>query len=165
MVADDTTPHVEPNDSTGRPHVADTEIVITRVIDAPREIVYEAFTTPVLAKHWWGPKDSITTELEFDARPGSAWHARIRSAEGDEHPQRGIVRDVATYSHLAFTFVSDDDPNHQSLVDVRLADVGDRTEVVFQQGPFESADSRDSHRAEWNESLDRLDEFLRAKRR
>jgi len=75
------------------------------------------------------------------------------------------VRDVATYRHLAFTFVSDEDPNHQSLVDVTLADVGDRTEVVFQQGPFQSADSRDSHRAEWNECFDRLDEFLRTQRR
>ena len=158
--------HRQPNEASVSTAVADYDLVITRLVDAPRDVVFNAWTNPALAIQLWGPKDFVITELELDPRPGGAWHARMRSPQGDEYPQSGVMRDVVPFEHIAFTFVWEDEPADESLVEVTFADRGDtKTEFTFHQSPFKSAELRDSHRDGWNECFDRLDAFLTSNRR
>ena len=65
---------------------ADGEIVSTRVFDAPREVVFRAFTDPALLARWWGPKGFTNTFHEFDPRPGGAWRFVMHGPDGTDYP-------------------------------------------------------------------------------
>jgi len=61
------------------------EIVITRVFDAPRELVFKTITDPSLVPQWWGPKRFTTTVDKMEVRPGGQWRFVQRDADGNEH--------------------------------------------------------------------------------
>lgn len=144
---------------------AKPELVITRVFDAPRPLVFQLWTEREHAMRWWGPKNFTTTVLEMDPRPGGTWRARMRSPEGKEYSQRGIFREIVAPERLVFTFVwegasSGDDAGHEMVVTVTFADRGGKTEMTFRQGVFKSVQSRNGHVEGWTECFDRLDEYL-----
>ena len=68
----------------GATGVPGEELVITRVFDAPRELVFAAWTDPRHVAQWWGPLGWTTPVCEIDLRPGGVWRYGIRSAEGQE---------------------------------------------------------------------------------
>jgi uncharacterized protein YndB with AHSA1/START domain len=138
------------NKSATRP-----ELVITRVFDAPRELVWLAWTDREQATRW-GPKGFTTPEREMDFRPGGAWHARMISPDGKEYRQHGVVREVVPQERLSFTFIWDETPDVEMLVTVSFKAKGDKTEMTFRQTGFPSTDSRDGHRGGWTEAFDRL---------
>jgi hypothetical protein len=75
--------------------LAEPELVIMRVFNAPRDVVWKAWTDPKYAVQWWGPKDYPATHLEMDVRPGGIWRGRLRSTEdGRELSHKG---DTAAY--------------------------------------------------------------------
>jgi uncharacterized protein YndB with AHSA1/START domain len=135
------------------------ELVITRIFDAPRELVWKAWTDPEQAKAW-GPKGFTTTEREMDFRPGGAWHAVMISPRGEVYRQHGIVREIVPLERLVFTFVWDESPDNEMLVSVTFTDRGAKTEMTFRQTGLVSAASRDGHVVGWNEAFDRLTELL-----
>lgn len=132
------------------------ELVITRVLDAPRALVFKVWTEREHARHWWGPKDFTTPELEMDLRVGGAWRATIRSPEGKDYRQRGVFREIVAPERLVFTFIWDESPTVEMLVTVTFAERGGKTEMTFRKGPFTSVDSHDSEEEGWNECFDRL---------
>jgi len=74
----------------------DREIELRRVFDAPRRLVWEAFTKPEHVRQWWGCDGSSILVCEIDLRPGGAWHIVMRMPDGSNHPvPRGISRDRA----------------------------------------------------------------------
>ena len=79
------------------------EIVITRLFDAPREMVFAAWTDPKQLQRWWGPKDFTNPVCECDARAGGEWHIVMRQWNGAEYPCGGVYREVAPPERLAFT--------------------------------------------------------------
>jgi uncharacterized protein YndB with AHSA1/START domain len=131
------------------------ELVIRRVFDAPLDLVWAMWSEREHATKW-GPKGFTTPEREMDLRPGGAWHARMISPEGREYRQHGVVREVVPREKLSFTFMWDEDPGEEMLVTVTFTAVGDRTEMVFRQTGFDSAESRDGHEGGWNEAFDEL---------
>ena len=135
------------------------EIVIRRVFDAPRALVWSAWTAREHATQW-GPKGFTTPEREMDLRPGGAWHACMISPEGVEYRQHGTVREVVAPERLAFTFVWDATPEHEMLVTVTFEEFGARTEMTFRQTGIRTAASRDGHAGGWNEAFDRLEALL-----
>jgi uncharacterized protein YndB with AHSA1/START domain len=139
---------------------AERELVITRVFEAPRALVFKAWTQPERVMRWFGPKGFTTPLFEGDLRPGGAWRARMRSPQGQEYPQHGVVREIVEPERFAFTLVWDDQPDHEMLVTVTFAEREGKTGMAFRQGLFESIESRDSHREGWTESFDRLDDYL-----
>jgi uncharacterized protein YndB with AHSA1/START domain len=139
---------------------AGRELVITRVFDAPRPLVFKAWTERERVVRWYGPHGFSTTLFESDTRAGGAWRGRMRSPEGRELAQHGVVREVVEPQRFAFTFQWDDEPAPEQLVTVILAERGGQTEMTFRQGPFQTTEARDSHREGWNESFDRLDRYL-----
>jgi uncharacterized protein YndB with AHSA1/START domain len=130
-------------------------LVIRRVFDAPRALVWRAWSERDLATKW-GPKGFTTPEREMDLRPGGAWHARMISPDGKEYRQHGVVLEVIPLEKLSFTFIWDENPEEQMVVTVTLADLGDQTEMTFVQTGFDSTGSRDGHEGGWNEAFDGL---------
>lgn len=139
---------------------AGRELIITRVFDAPRDLVFQAWTEPEHLMHWWEPKGFTTLSFEMDSRPGGEWRAHMRSPEGEDYVHYGVLREVVRPERLVFTMTWEDDPDHEMLVTVTFADRGGKTEVILLQAPFKTDESRDSHAEGWNETLDRLVEYL-----
>ena len=82
---------------------SDRELVISRVINAPRERVYQAWTDPVLLKQWFAPKPWTTPVAETDVRPGGATLIVMRGPDGNEFPNRGVYLEVVPNERLVFT--------------------------------------------------------------
>lgn len=81
----------------------DREIVITRAFDAPRELVFKAWTDPQHLAHWWGP-DGFTTRIqEMDVRPGGAWNLIMRGPDGTDYPNHSIFTEVVKNERLAYS--------------------------------------------------------------
>lgn len=132
------------------------ELVIVRTFDAPRALVWKAWTDPVPAKAW-GPKGFTTPVREMGMHPGDPWRAVMIAPDGTEHRQHGVMREVVPLERIAFTFTWDTDPDVEMLVSVSFADDGERTVMTFRQTGFPSDGSRDGHRGGWNEAFDRLE--------
>jgi len=143
--------------------MAERELVITRVFDAPRDLVFRAWTDREHTMQWLGPKNLTAVEFEMDRRPGGAWHSRMRSADGTEYSNRGVVREVVEPERLVFTFAWDNEdgtPGREMLVTITFDEHHGGTEMTFSQAVFESAEDRDGHREGWSESFDRLAAYL-----
>jgi len=142
---------------------AERELVITRVFDAPRQLVFKAWTEPQHVTQWLGPKGFTALEFKMDRRPGGGWHSRMRSPDGIEYSNRGVVREVVEPERLVFTFAWDDEdgnPGREMLITIAFAEHDGGTEMTFSQAVFESAEDRDGHRGGWSESFDKLAEYL-----
>jgi uncharacterized protein YndB with AHSA1/START domain len=83
---------------------SDREVVVTRVVDAPRRLVFDAWTDPKHLPHWMlGPEGWTMPVCEIDLRPGGAWHFVWRRSDGTEMGMRGVYREVAPPERLVST--------------------------------------------------------------
>ena len=142
---------------------ADRELVVTRTFDAPRALVFAAWTNPEHLVRWWGPKGFTTPSCAMEVRPGGGFRTVMRSPEGTVHRLRGRYREVVPPERLVFTFAWEDEagrPGHETLVTVTLAEAGGKTRLTLHQAVFERVESRSSHHEGWRECLDRLAAFL-----
>jgi uncharacterized protein YndB with AHSA1/START domain len=142
---------------------AERELLITRLFDARRELVWKAWTERDRVLQWLGPKNFTALEFEMDRRPGGAWHSRMRSAEGVEYANGGVVREIVEPERLVFTFAWDEEdgtPGREMLITITFAERGAQTEMTFAQAVFESTEDRDGHSEGWSESFDKLAAFL-----
>jgi len=142
------------------PHV----LVITRIFDAPRALVWEAWTDSTKAKGWMGPRGFSTTHLESDLRPRGVWRACLRREDnGEELWQSGIYLEVVAPARFAFSFAWDDvnqRRGHETRITLTFAEGHEITTMVFRQEMFKTVEERDAHQQEWNSTLDRLTEYL-----
>ncbi|MBF9133859.1 SRPBCC family protein [Plantactinospora sp. S1510] len=94
------------------PATADREIVITRVIDAPRELVFEAFTEVRHLSRWWGPDGFTTTTRSFEFRVGGAWDFVMHGPDGTDYSEWISWTEIAAPERIALLHgESRDDPN------------------------------------------------------
>ena len=82
---------------------SDRELVLTRIIDAPREKLFRAWTEPELLKQWFAPLPCTTPVAETEVRPGGASLFVMRDPEGNEFPSRGVYLEVVNNERLVFT--------------------------------------------------------------
>ena len=142
---------------------AERELVITRVFDAPRPLVFKAWTEPARMARWTGPRGFTVTSSTVDVRPGGAYRTCLRSPEGRDHCMRGGYREVVAPERLVFSFdweEPDGTPGREMLITVTFADHDGKTRMTFHQARFDSIRDRDEHGEGWNSSFDRLDEYL-----
>ena len=128
--------------SAAEASTAERELVITRIFDAPRELVFRAWTEPDRAVRWWGPQGFTTAHYEIDFRQGGSYRVCMRSPEGTEHWQRGVCREMAAPERLVFTFAWEDAqgrPGHETVVTVTFAEYGAKTKLTLHQGGWSSA--------------------------
>jgi uncharacterized protein YndB with AHSA1/START domain len=82
---------------------ADREIVITRVVNAPRELVWEAWTDPKQVAQWWGPRGFTTTIEEMDVRVGGAWKHVMHGPDGTDYPNQSVFTEVVKPARIVFS--------------------------------------------------------------
>ncbi|HYT09821.1 MAG TPA: SRPBCC family protein [Mycobacteriales bacterium] len=142
------------------------EIVITRVFDAPRELVYRAYTDPDLIRRWWGPRRYETVVDTLEVRPGGRWRFLNREADGTEHGFHGVIHDAVAPERIVMTFEYEGAPGHVALDTAVLTDAGDGRTRVTATSVFQSLEDRDAMVASGmeggaRETYDRLEELLK----
>jgi uncharacterized protein YndB with AHSA1/START domain len=140
------------------------EIVMTRVFDAPRELVFKAYTDPEQVPHWWGQRGSTTIVDQMDVRPGGAWRYIQREANGEEYAFRGEFREIVPPERLVSTFEFEGMPGHV-VVDTATFEEHDGKTTVTVTSLFDTVEDRDGMLESGmetgaNESWDRLAELL-----
>lgn len=139
------------------------EIIISRVFDAPRDLVFKACTDPELISQWWGPESITTTVEEMDARPGGMWRVTQRDAEGNEYAFHGVYHEV-TPERIVDTFEYEAMPGHVALETVTLEDLDGRTKVtdrvVYQTVEDRDGTLQSGMEEGMNETMDRFTELV-----
>jgi uncharacterized protein YndB with AHSA1/START domain len=136
---------------------------IKRLIKAPRESVYAAWTDPAQLKQWFGPESVRTREIIADARVGGKFRWDLSNAEGEEMTARGEYRELQPGRKIVFTWQWEDDEvweNHISVVTVELSDAAGGTELCLTHQQLPNEKSRDGHNGGWNSALDKLENFF-----
>jgi uncharacterized protein YndB with AHSA1/START domain len=88
--------------TTDNVNTKDREIVTTRIIDKPRELVFKAWTDPIHLANWWGPKDFKNTFHEFDLRPEGDWKFTMHGPNGADYPNHSIFEEIIPLKKLVF---------------------------------------------------------------
>jgi uncharacterized protein YndB with AHSA1/START domain len=143
---------------------AGRELVVTRVIDAPRRLVFKTWTQPEHIARWWGPQGYTTIHCEMDIRVGGAYRFGMRSPQGTEHWKRGVYREIVEPERIVFTFAWESAghgvPGHELLTTVTFAEHGDKTKLTLHQAEFETTEGRDDHVTGWTSCLERFADYM-----
>ena len=127
---------------------SDRELVLTRLIDAPREKLYRAWTDAELLKQWFAPKPWTTPHAELDVRPGGASLVVMRSPDGNDMPCPGVYLEVVPNQRLVFTdaYTSAWQPSQKPFMTVILTfeDEGGKTRYTARVRHWTVAD-REAH--------------------
>ncbi len=143
---------------------SEREITLTREFDAPRDLLFKAFTRPEYVAQWWGQKGSTLAVCDMDFRPGGAWRFVERAADGNEYGFRGQIREILPPERIVQTFEFEGMPGHISVETMVLEDLGGRTRLTV-TSVFDSVQDRDGMLQSGMEKgagelYDRLAEFV-----
>lgn len=123
---------------------SDREIVMTRVFDAPRHLVFEAHTSCEHLSHWWGPRGYEIASCEMDFRPGGKWRILHRTPDGvEEHGFRGEYREIVPPERLVWTFEYEGFPGNISVETLTLEEHDGKTTLTV-TSVFDSVEARDA---------------------
>ena len=118
----------------------DREIVIERIVNAPRELVWRAWTEPDQIAKWWGPNGFTTTIHEMHVRVGGVWRFIMHGPDGTDYPNRIVYREIVKPERLFYDH-SDDKGNDHFQATVTFVAQGNRTKVTLRV-VFETAQAR-----------------------
>jgi uncharacterized protein YndB with AHSA1/START domain len=143
---------------------SDREIVMKRVFDAPRDLVFEAHSSCEHMSHWWGPRRYKFNSCEIDFRPGGAWRIVHGGADGEEYGFRGEFREIARPERIVWTFEFEGMAGHVSVETLTLEEHDGKT-TLTSTSLLDSVEDRDGMlesgmESGAAESMDRLDEYL-----
>jgi uncharacterized protein YndB with AHSA1/START domain len=106
------------------------EITVSRIFDAPPDLVFRAWTDPLMIPRWWGPRYLTTTVDRLEARSGGSWRFVQRAPDGGEHAFHGVYHEVTAPRTIIGTFEYEGVPGHVALETETFEDLGGRTRVV-----------------------------------
>jgi len=136
---------------------------ITRVFDAPRHLVFEAWTRPEHLKRWFAAHGFDIPCAEWEMKPGGAWHSSMSKPNGLLLKMGGICQEIVPDEKLVLTHAWDVETGgtgHETVITVTFEDQGEKTLMHFHQAFFLSKEVRDDHRGGWNEFFERLEAYL-----
>ncbi|KAF0220164.1 MAG: Activator of Hsp90 ATPase 1 family [Geobacteraceae bacterium] len=157
------------------PTTEERELVITRMFDAPRELVWKAWTVPERLMRWWGPKDFTAPFCRIDLRVGGAYLSCMRSPEGQDYWSTGVYREIVEPSLLVCTDSFADEKGNvvpasqygmsgewplELLVTVTFEEQEGKTTLTLRHVGIPAGEMREQCEAGWNESFDKLAESL-----
>jgi uncharacterized protein YndB with AHSA1/START domain len=166
--------------STAAAKAADQEFIITRVFDAPRELVWQAFTEPERMRRWWGPKGFTVIAANMDLRPGGLYHYGMRAPDGSTMWGKFVYREIVRPERIVLVNSFSDEAGNitrhpmsptwplQMLSTFLFAEHDGRTTLTIQWSPLD-ADEREratfagahpSMQQGWTGTLDQLAEYL-----
>jgi len=151
------------------------ELVITRVFDAPLELVFKAWTEPERLMRWWGPNGFTTPSFTVDLRVGGVLQYCMRAPDGQDYWGIGVYREIVPPTRIVYTDsfadpegdpvppshygMSDDHPE-ETLVTVTFLERDERTSVTLRHTIPESSEARGGAQQGWSEMLERLADEL-----
>jgi len=153
--------------ATSDASTADREIVIERTVNAPRELVWQAWTEADQIRQWWGPNGFTTTIHAMDVRVGGVWRFIMHGPDGTDYPNRIVYREIVKPERLVYDHDDDNDPpSHSFRSTVTFVVQGCKTKVTLQV-VFASVEAREASvkfgAVEGGEqTLARLDQYLAA---
>lgn len=151
------------------------ELVITRVFNAPRALVWKAWTDPKHLMRWWGPKDFTAPAYKMDLRVGGEYLSCMRSAEGQEFWSKGVFREIVEPERLVMTDSFADSEGKvvpashygmtgdiplEMLIMVTFEEENEKTRLTLRHAGLPAGEHREGASAGWNESFDKLAEEL-----
>jgi uncharacterized protein YndB with AHSA1/START domain len=154
---------------------AQQELVIERVFDAPRELVWRAWTEPEQVMRWWGPKGYTSPAAEIDLRVGGKYLWCMRSPEGQDLWSTGVYREIVPLERIVCTNSFSDEKGNvvpashygiggdwpqEILGTVTFEDVGGKTRMTLRNEGLPAGEMSDGANAGWNEAFDKLAEVL-----
>ncbi|UUV31412.1 SRPBCC domain-containing protein [Amycolatopsis roodepoortensis] len=134
------------------------DLTITRLLDAPRDLVFRVWTDPDHLAHWWGPTGFTATSCTVNLAEGGKWRICMSNGETDLWAS-GVYHEIVPPERLVFSFAWEEPAGfrgHDTLVTVTLSDLDGKTEMAFHQAIFETVADRDSHAEGWQSCLSRL---------
>lgn len=144
------------------------ELVLTRLIDAPREKLFRAWTEPELLKLWFTPRPWTTPVVETDVRPGGSSYILMRGPDGNEFPNRGVYLDVVRNERIVFTdaYTAAWEPSGKPFMTgiITFEDEGGRTRYTARVRHWSEAD-REAHEKMgfhdgWGKATDQLEALV-----
>lgn len=144
---------------------SDREIEMTRLFDAPRQLVFDAFTNPAHVPHWFGPRGWSVPVCEIDLRPGGSWRYVLSGPDGEEMGMSGVYREITPPERIVTTESFDDYPG-ESLNTLTLTEEDGKTRYTVTV-LYADKETRDAVLASGMsegaaETLERLAEHLEA---
>jgi uncharacterized protein YndB with AHSA1/START domain len=145
------------------------DLVMTRTFDAPRELVFKAWTDPKHVQQWWGPHGFTNPRCEVDARRGGAIHIDMRGPNGVVYPMKAVFEEVTEPERLVFVTSALDDRGN-SMFDVRntviFADRRGKTELTLEARVVRrtavAPQYLEGMEVGWSQSLERLQAYVRS---
>lgn len=144
---------------------SDTEILITREFDAPRDVVFKAMMDPDLIPRWWGPRSDTTSVDTMDVRPGGKWRFVATQPDGSTYAFRGEYREIVPGEKIVQTFEFEPMAGHISVETASLTDLPGGRTLLVTRSVFTSKEDRDGMvqsgmESGLRETYDRFDEVL-----
>ena len=147
--------------------LAEREITITRIFDAPRALVFKAWTDAKHLAQWWGPKGFTNPVCEIDARVGGALRIHMRAPDGSVYPMKGEIRELVPPERLVFTNIAVDAAgNHllEGLTTVTFADEDGKTRLTLHTRANAVVENAIAYlqgmEMGWTQSIDKLEALL-----
>ncbi|MBZ4191855.1 SRPBCC family protein [Niabella beijingensis] len=116
-------------------NTADGELRLTRVLNAPLELVWEVWTDPEHLKQWWGPEGFTNTISKMDLQPGGAWNLVMHGPDGTDYKNKSIFKEVVPFKKIVYDHVS----GPRFLATITFESRGDQT-VIDWHMLFESSE-------------------------
>lgn len=143
------------------------ELTIARVFDAPRELVFEAWTDPKHVGRWWGPHGFTTSKCEVDARAGGDIYIVMRAPDGSEYPMTGKFVEIVTPERLVFMSEALDGEGKslfKVLNTITFVAQGNRTKLTLHARVTEAGTQAPQYlqgmEMGWSQTLERLGEYV-----
>jgi uncharacterized protein YndB with AHSA1/START domain len=136
-------------------------LTLKRRLNAPPSKIYRAWTDAAKISRWFGPENAEILRAETDVRVGGRFRIVFRGPDGEEHDVGGVYREVVPNQKLVFTWAWRSTPERESLVTVALQRDGDATLLTLLHEQFFDEAARDRHGRGWNETLDKLESYVR----
>jgi len=143
------------------------ELTLTRVFDAPRELVFDVWTDPKHLAQWWGPEMFTTPVCRVDARPGGELYIVMRGPDGQDYPMKGVYQEARRPERLSFTNQALDGSGTvllEGMTTVTFVAEGAKTRVtvhtVMRGKVPQAAFALAGMEPGWNQTLDRLGGYL-----
>ena len=137
----------------------DEQILITRELDAPRHLVYQAWTTPELVRRWWSGTRGEMTTVEIDLRVGGRWRYVMATEGGGEVAFHGEYREIVPNQRIVYTEVFEGTPDAQALTAVTFTEAAGQTTLAILIR-YDSGQDRDAHSTYMQDGLEEALDLL-----
>jgi uncharacterized protein YndB with AHSA1/START domain len=160
------------NEATG---TKEKDLVITRTFDAPRDLVWKAWSEPERMMRWWGPKEFTAPICKIDFRVGGVYHYCMRSPEGQDFWGTGVYKEITPKERIVCTDSFADEKGNvvpasyynmpgewptELLVTVTFEDLGGKTKMTLRHVGLPAGEMSEQTGAGWNQSFDKLADSL-----